>query len=151
MNIGVFISLFVFSASAPNSSLPSLTYSLVLPYSDAWGQRSTWVGQYWSTPGKGYSKSGHSLPSWDLVFCRSLGSELRSLWFGMSSTLFNQELSVWHTTSVINPPLLIFILTVICTSKLLSSQRWSHILWALDVGMGPWSNASSLKGAHLFN
>lgn len=67
--------------------------------------------------------SGHSWPSWDLVSSRTLGLELRSLWFGLSSALFNQELSVWHTTSVINTVLLIFILTVICTSKLLSSPR----------------------------
>lgn len=120
-------------------SLPSLIYSSILPYSDTRVQHATGVRQHWRTLGKGCSKSGRSLPSCSLVSCRSLGSKLRSLWFGTSSILFNQEPSVWHTASVINIPLLIFILTVICTSKLLSSQRWSHILWTLDERLLLWA------------
>lgn len=68
-----------------------------------------------------------------------LAQSWEALRLGRSPALFNQEPRVWRTTSVINTLLLIFILTIICTSKLLSSQRWSHIPWALDERLLMWA------------
>lgn len=85
-NIGVFISLFVCSASAPNSSLPY--YSLALPYSDAWVQHSPCVEQYWRILGKGCRKPGQGCVS----LCWLLLSHFSSQALGTFSVLLGPGL-----------------------------------------------------------